>query len=636
MTGKKLTISSGYLYNNLDLYDIRRIKNKATLNKQPMTIYEFQQKNNQNITRENMKKISQDLLSEFRKNNADGIVSVSIEYPDRWYSANVSHLDEDIDYFSYDNYDVFSNDPNNYRKFRFTFIPIVNGNMGGLDEHNDCLINCIKKFIINPIEKGKIRAEEIKSYLGIDRDDMISIDMISKVEKYINKLLSSNYSIMISGDAEYISDVKSNKVIRLVLSKNHYSLDSSLNRVKGRSHEEKKILMYEWNDNNECDVFDGENLYTLTEEQFIEYNNNPISCPYLLIPKGYTAKAKQLEYLEQAYEKYIKMANIMKEKTNGRINFYKTGTIKKTALNYFYEMMKSVQPDPISNNEAKWIEESTFGALTYWEPYKGNVYSYDRNSHYPNTLRKNYHYFPIKEGQYITMTEDDFKKMYDDNFKDFGIYRCIIDKPKNTKAKFFRFNHKNKYTHLDLQCAKEYGFDIQLIIDGKPNCLYYSKDKLMNGAYLFKKYVDELYELKTQKIDGAKDLLNILWGGLCEMNYYNKNIDYDEDIDYTDADLRKINSTDDELQIKCLFYKGGYFKTNFARMKPFVISYGRKDMFKSFKQYEELIVRLHTDGIYLKEPLTGLDELDSNKIGYIAFEGIKDVHITGLNAIVVK
>ena len=42
----------------------------------------------------------------------------------------------------------------------------------------------------------------------------------------------------------------------------------------------------------------------------------------------------------------------------------------------------------------------------------------------------------------------------------------------------------------------------------------------MDGAFLFNKYVDELYELKMKGIQGAKEILNILWGALCETRIY--------------------------------------------------------------------------------------------------------------------
>ena len=69
----------------------------------------------------------------------------------------------------------------------------------------------------------------------------------------------------------------------------------------------------------------------------------------------------------------------------------------------------------------------------------------------------------------------------------------------------------NYCTHIDISMALDYGLSIELIQDDKPNFLYYSKDKLMNGAFLFKNYNEELYKLKSES-QMAKLLLNIFMG----------------------------------------------------------------------------------------------------------------------------
>jgi hypothetical protein len=234
-------------------------------------------------------------------------------------------------------------------------------------------------------------------------------------------------------------------------------------------------------ENDEIVVYDGDETYTIDKDEYDNYNNNPITSKYILVNKNYSNKVKKLS-IEESFDEFIQMANEIKRKTDGKINFYKTGTVKKTALNYFYELTKSVQPEPINNDESKWIEMSSFSALTYWEPYKGTVYAYDRNSHYPNTMTKNFHYFPIKEGEFkiIEKLDDDLE---------FGIYKCLIGPISNLK--FFKFNKNNYYTHIDIINARKNNLTVTLIQDNNPNCLIYSKDKLMNGAFLFKKYVEE-------------------------------------------------------------------------------------------------------------------------------------------------
>ena len=71
----------------------------------------------------------------------------------------------------------------------------------------------------------------------------------------------------------------------------------------------------------------------------------------------------------------------------------------------------------------------------YWEEYKGKVDEYDINSRYPHIMQKNQNYFPIREGEYLTLKEIDVKNV------EFGIYRCIITKLDENK-------YKNTFQHL--------------------------------------------------------------------------------------------------------------------------------------------------------------------------------------------
>jgi len=110
----------------------------------------------------------------------------------------------------------------------------------------------------------------------------------------------------------------------------------------------------------------------------------------------------------------------------------------------------ATQPEKIPLIEASWINDASRGALMYWEPFQGTVHEYDINSRYPHIMQKNNHYFPMKEGNFETLTSPIENIEY-------GIYRCIITKEGNKPYKLFRFNPKNKYTHLDIIVAINYG-----------------------------------------------------------------------------------------------------------------------------------------------------------------------------------
>jgi hypothetical protein len=605
---------------NLGLYNIRKIKNGVTYNGNSIQIFDIQRRDNKMISRDDMMKLSNKLQADLRKLYSKGLISVSIQYPNRFFNGDVSTLQNDINFFTMDDYDEFDDDPNEYKSFRFTFIPITKLAKGGSDPHNDCLINCIKKVI--QTHKNKIDAEELKEYLCLERNDKIPLSKLSLVEKYIEKKTNMDYAIYVSGDYEYISSLNTNKKIRLILSDEHYSLDKELISKKNIAFEEKKIVMYEWK-GEIVNCFDGEKYFDLSRKEYDEIKSKPMSSDYLLVNKNYNNKAKKLT-IEESYKSYIDMADEMKRETNGYINFYKCASVKDVALHHFYNLIKSVQPEPIYNNEAEFIDCASFGATTYYERYEGQVHSFDINSCYPYVISRNYNSFPIREGEYVTIKKIKEKP-------DYGIYRCIISNPENKIIKLFRFNPNSYYTHIDINLAKQYNLTVELIQDEQPNFLYYSKDKLINGKFLFGHYISDIYALKEKKIKGAKDLLNILYGALSEKNYNKFSIDSDTELNITNAKIVSMYSTDERIKLKVISYKYGWFKTNFARILPFVLALGRDRLYYVFKNYQNFIVRAHTDGVLLKEIPETL--LTGTKLGQLKHDGTFNVNITKLNKI---
>lgn len=605
---------------DLSKYKIKNIKNQTKINGKPITILEFRRANGSKIKRNEMMRIGKALLKDLRTQHEDGYISISIRYPERWYSGSATRLNDDIDYFTANDYDEFDEDPEEYATFRFHFIPLPKA-AGGKDKNNDCLINCLKKYVQS--FKNKLDAAELKQYLELRRDDPIPIELMANVELYIEGCTHQDYSIFVSGDYEYTSTRNSNKQIHLILSNEHYTInEDKIKKPKCIAHEDKPILMAEFVD-DEIVTYNGTKRGTITREQFEDYKKNVMTSKYLLVEKNYSAKVKKLS-LEESYETYKNMADTMKVKTYGKFNFYRCGNIKQMALNHFYSLNQAIQPDDITNNEASFIDGATFEALTYFfKDYEGPVHSYDINSHYPSVMLKNFHYFPIKEGEYKTIKTEEI------DVKQYGIYRCVINAG-STPHKFFKQNKKSYYTHLDIETAQKLGDSVQMIQDGKPNFLYYSKDKLINGAFLFKNYIEEMYELKKQGVNGAKDLLNILWGALCETNVYKFNATSDQELNIDDAEIKKLSS-DSQIRIKCVFYNAKRYKTNYARIKPFILAYGRQVIYHKYNRYEPYVVRIHTDGFYLTEKPD--DILTGDKIGNLKYEGCFQVKINSLNKI---
>ena len=94
------------------------------------------------------------------------------------------------------------------------------------------------------------------------------------------------------------------------------------------------------------------------------------------------------------------------------------------------------------------------------------------------------------------------------------------------------------------------------------------------------------------------------------------------------SEITNINF-DGRMKIKCSYFDKPQFKTNWARIKPFVIAYGRELLYYKFRKYEDDIVYVHTDGVLLKD---GPHEIFlSDKLGGLKHEGTFDVNIVGFN-----
>ncbi len=599
-----------------------KIKNNIKLKGEKLQVFKISRTDNKRIKRADMIKFSEKVLEDIKKKYGNGFISVSIKYPKHYYTMGMTNINDGyIKFFSMDDYNNFDEDPLAYSEFTINFMPVkTKSKKGGKDEHNDCLFNCIKKII--QTGKDKIKPDELKEYLNIDRDEPVDVSEMAKVEKYLNdKLkikLGNEYSIKVSGDYSYNSKLKTNKVIDVILSDGHYKINHETTKeMTCFSHDERKLMVY---DKEENIMFDGNDIIEYNESEYKKSLDKPRSAKYIFVSKNWIIKNiyKKHEHditIDEAFEKFHELATELKN-LDSKFNLFKSD-VKHCALNFFYDKVKSIHPESITQDEVKYIEESSFGALTYWEPFKGDCYSIDINSCYPYVMQRNNHYFPIKQGGFKTITEYN---------NEYGLYRCNITNPKNKTIKLFSFNRSNYYTHIDINQALDYGLSIELIQDGQPNFLYYSKDKLMNGAFLFKNYMDELYRLKP-KSKMAKSLLNYLWGALTQKNmvkFINNSVD---ELNLEDCEMAELNFTGYSFHINIVNYGDDYYKTNYARIKPFILSYGRNHCYKSFKEYEDEIIRVHTDGIYCKTH----KDIHSENIGGVKVEKMTNVNITGLN-----
>jgi hypothetical protein len=195
-----------------------------------------------------------------------------------------------------------------------------------------------------------------------------------------------------------------------------------------------------------------------------------------------------------------------------------------------------------------------------------------------------------------------------------GIWRCHI----SGSSPRFRFNGTDYYTHLDIEIAHKEGLTTDLIIDGQPNFLAYPKETLLNGSQLFGEYIDWIYKLRCEHPDAKlfKPLISQIHGALAEKRRYTHNLKAEETgfcLDLGDREIEdyKFPEDDGTLTVKT-FDINRMYKTNYARMFPFLLSYQKANIYNVvFSKYWDKIISFRTDGGVFSERIP---EFDNNPI----------------------
>jgi hypothetical protein len=146
---------------------------------------------------------------------------------------------------------------------------------------------------------------------------------------------------------------------------------------------------------------------------------------------------------------------------------------------------------------------------------------------------------------------------------------------------------------------------------------------MVTGSQLFADYVYYLYDFKKQGIRAAKNLLNCLWGALCQQNLYTFIHDIEKHGDYEPFEnteiLEVIPLNNEYTKVKITqIKKNSRFETNFARINPFLMAKCRSIMAKTIQPYVEHVKFCHTDSMIsdIELPIKTGDEL-----GDLAYEG---------------
>ena len=568
---------------------------------------------NKYYSRNKIEKIANDLSEFLHEEGVRGIMSNALLYPSDWKSGLFTEIGEDVILADLKKYLDFYEEPKEYKQFQL-YLVLKPKAEGGNDKFNDCLYNCLHLYLYNRLPWRK--PEELKKYLKLKRNDKIPITCINTIE---NKL--KTYQINVRGDYIYSSTLKSNKVINLILSDEHYTIDREVDncKIKNISYCRKTILLY---DRKNSEVYDG------IEKRIIKSNeiDYKLSSKYVVVKreeyfktiKENGIKVKMPVSIEEEYKEYIEASDELYKASNGVIDLRKTGSIKNTALNLFDKFTKFLSnPDKIEQDESIWISECNSGALMYAEKYEGQAYKYDVKSMYPSLLKSTLK-IPIQRGEFNILSHDEFNKM---EYFQLGIYRIKIEKSEDENInKLFRFNKYNKYTHTSLEHAKSLNLKMTLIQDETANFLCYSVEKRIGCNELFGEYIDFMFDLKEKKISKAKYILNVLWGSLCEIEkrtlmYKNKEIRIGEDYDI--YSIKPNEKNENHLEI-ITTKQSKFYKTGFARLSPFLISQGRYHMSKILYPHRENVKQCHTDGFVSDK---ALDIKTGDKMGDLVGEG---------------
>lgn len=491
----------------------------------------------------------------------------------------------------------------------------------GKDKFNDCLYNCLCEVAEKETKKVFPTPESLKSYLGIPRYGKTNMDHVKKVDENIKGI-----KIRILGDDTYVSVKEDIKEVTLELCDGHLTVyEKSLNYCPGVSVKDKPYAVYKFgNDNTKVDIYNGRRKFSISMEKFRKWQKNiRYSSPYVLVPS-------YEKTLETAFFDFGVDASFVECLTDGEFDLYRTGSVKKCILAKFYELNQTLKADPIDQDEAKWLNGCFMNGLIWAKKgYKGKAHKQDVVSCYPSIMRQQKFGFPVKRGKFKCLTNEEFNNL---KYFPYGIFRINIH---NYDIKLLRI--KGEYaTHFDVQRAKELGYKMELVQDGKPNFLDYSGANMRADGRIFKEMIDKLFEAKRlygKDFPLLKKLLNYLWGLLCQRKIYKKYVPKEGE-GYqlgNNEELSEVIDRENFLIAKILDKKEP-FSTPFARLGPFLLARGRCLMSRLIEQNYDDVVRVYVDGIITTKKLN-LTKVDNRRlenlgmgedIGCLKYEGYNE------------
>jgi predicted transcriptional regulator len=151
----------------------------------------------------------------------------------------------------------------------------------------------------------------------------------------------------------------------------------------------------------------------------------------------------------------------------------------------------------------------------------------------------------------------------------------------------------------------------------------YVYEKTIPISMMLKKVTLALYNLKLKKNSHAKQCLNCIWGLFSAYNI--KTVPLTQTIfdDHYDS-IYKIHRGEEQVD---MLYKTDMFRSSFARVKPFLLQQGRKnveELISLLKNNDDrdgrIIARIHTDSVLSNYDLTILKDRLNTDIGNYKIE----------------
>ena len=365
-------------------------------------------------------------------------------------------------------------------------------------------------------------------------------------------------------------------------------------------------------------------LYDDDQFETLDYLPDSKDCHHFEVFKGYDATDDGLTKFKADM---VRWNEELKNNEILPIDYFKYFTHYSAVLMTFKRLCKGKYEDheKIDATESKWIEATHNGGLTYCNNGIHDSYGFDFTAFYPSLMGQYKFILPHKRG-----TEQFLKEI--PQILSLGFYHVKITSNHKHATKLLAFSPEDVYNNISLSHAQElqedYGFNIELIIDGKPNAYIYPKG--VRSSSVFGVWVDKLskVKLKHPKNKLIKHLLSSLWGTLSQSNNIIKTWD-----EIQSEGLKIGMGSGADYKIIDYHAEKDYYKLQSMaepyrhniRLKSFLTAYGRVKIAEVAMTDLDGCVRVHTDGIVfnkqMKEKFTGLIKEDKTS-GRINWKGV--------------